>query len=514
MNPERWERLKTIFEAVLEQDPPRRAAFLEDACGTDSALRNEVEALLAACQDGDSFLERPAHEAVAELFESEAGETLVGKRLGPYSISGRLGQGAMGVVYLARDTRLDRTVAIKALPPLYTRDSQYRERLRREARAAARLSHPGIATVYALEEFDDDLYIVSEYVPGRTLLAELDRGPLSLPLLLDVAVQIAHALAAAHERGIVHRDLKPENVIRTAEGAVKILDFGLARFQGAQACDALSAMRLSREGTFVGTPAYASPEQLLCSQLDFRSDIFSFGVLLYELACGKHPFAAPEALSTIARILEAEAPDLVQVNPAIPRELERVIRRCLRKDPAQRYTSTRQLLAELEQIRHAVLFPQGPPAAEKAANGGRRSRLTPLWWWKFHQACAGFGYYLMLYPMWVVKQWTPGYMGSLLFFPALAAVAVAANLRLHLWFTSHFYPAELSKHRCRVSGWLRFGDWLFAAMLAVAAVSIHSAHATIATLLMAVAIGSLVAFALIEPTTARAAFGSDEGSGG
>ncbi len=490
MNPERWQQVKDLFEAAMGKDAVHRAAFLEEACSSDPTLRIEVEALLKS-HDTDSFLEKPAYEAVPHLFESRSGESLIGKRLGPYEIADKIGQGGMGIIYLARDTRLDRTVAIKMLAPKYTGDPQQRERLKREARAAARLSDPGIATVYSFEEFDDDLCIVSEYIPGRTLHQIMAGGELSFSWILDVATQIARALSAAHEHGIVHRDLKPENVVQTESGAVKILDFGLARIESRES--SVSGPRLTHAGMFLGTPAYASPEQLLGHEVDRRTDIFSFGIMLYELAARQHPFATTDCMSTMARILESEAQDLRLVNPAIPREFDRIVRRCLKKRPADRYESSRDLLADLQR------FSNVPARAARPTSAA-------LGWWQFHQACAGFGYYGMLYPMWRVKEWLGGNEGSLFFFPALIAVGVAANLRLHLWFTSGFYRSELPDQRRKVARWIRGADILFVLTLAACAIRIHTLHAIIATLLMSVAVGSLMAFWLIEPTTAKAAF--------
>lgn len=496
MNPERWQQLKKLYEEALEKDASERAAFLDEGCRENHSLRKEVEALLNTYGDGD-FLEKPVYEAVPELFESEAGDSLIGTHLGPYDIVNRIGKGGMGIVYLARDTRLDRQVAIKMLAPKYTSDSQQRERLKREARAAAKFSHPGIATVYSLEELGESLCIVSEYVQGPTLRQIMDRGPVAFPRILDVAIQIAQALAAAHEQGIIHRDLKPENVVLTESGGIKILDFGLARVaprDGATSSDP----RLTRKGMFLGTPAYASPEQLLGSEVDESTDIFSFGLTLYELTAGRHPFLETDSITTIARILEAELQDLTRVNPAISGEFDRIVRRCLNKLPGDRYGSARDLLIELEKL------------SDKPDKETKAGSSAPLWWWQFHQAVAGFGYYSMLYPMWRVKQWIGGIEGSLLFFPVLIAVGVAANLRLHLWFTSKYYKSELPGQRRRVSRWIRWADYLFVLMLAVSAIRIHTEHAIIATLLMAVSIGALVAFLLIEPTTARAALDKKE----
>lgn len=495
MDPERYQLLKKIFDAALDKNVPDRAAFLDQACGADPSLKREVESLLVTLER-DSFLEKPAFEAVPELFESKTDDALIGKQLGPYSVIGKIGRGGMGIVYLARDTRLDRQVAIKMLAPSYTSDGQQRERLKREARAAARLSHPGIATVYSLEEFDDSVCIVSEYVHGLTLRQIMSDESLPFPQILDISIQIARALAAAHEQGIVHRDLKPENIMRTESGVIKILDFGLARVEPKSGATANS--HLTRSGMFLGTPAYASPEQLRGAEVDRGTDIFSFGILIYELASGHHPFGSTDSMSTIAHILDAEVPDLSRANPAIPGEFARIIRRCLEKKPSDRYSDSRTLLIEIERLLDARDKKSGAPST------------SAFWWWQFHQAIAGFGYYLMLYPLWwvreeLVNQQHRGIEGSLLFFPALIAVGVAANLRLHLWFTSRLFVSELQEQRRKVARWIRCGDCLFVLMLAITAIRIHATHAIIATLLMSVAVGGLVAFTLIEPTTSRAA---------
>jgi serine/threonine protein kinase len=488
VNPNRWQILKTIFENALEKDSLTRSAYLDEACAEDNSLRSEIVALLAMHKE-DEFLEKPVYEAIPELFEDDADCIQPGVVIGPYEIQCRIGSGGMGVVYLAHDTRLERQVAVKALAPANIFNSQQKERLRTEARAAAKLAHPGIAAVYSLEEYEGNLFIISEYIPGRTLREIIAEKNISFSQISDFAIQITQALAAAHERGIIHRDLKPENIMVTTSGMVKILDFGLAKIDATEAGSYKT--HLTVKGQFLGTPAYASPEQLLGNPVDRSSDIFSLGIVLFELSTGQHPFHASSSIATIAKILEGEVPNLIQWNPAIPKEFARILSRCLEKNPKDRYDNTQVLMAELNR------------AIEN--NGVAPSSSKTMWWWQFHQAFAGFGYYGMLYPLWKVKEWLGGIEGSLLFFPALIAVGISANLRLHLWFTSRFYPSELSVQRHRISAWIRRADCLFVFVLALTAVRIHSIHAVIATLLMAVAIGALVAFSLIEPMTTRAA---------
>ena len=412
----------------------------------------------------------------------------------------------MGVVYLADDTRLGRPVAIKALGSHLTADPSHRERLRREARAVAALSHPGIATVYALEEVDNSLYVVSEYVAGQTLRDEVVRGPLPLERLLTTSVEIMRALVVAHEHGVVHRDLKPENVIRTPDGAVKILDFGLARVERPNE-DPVS--RLTGLGMILGTPGYMPPEQLRGLDVDFRADIFAFGALLYELASGVHPFTRSNAASTIARVLEADPPDVVQLNPSCPVALGAIIRRCLQKNPALRFASTRELGDRLEELRRdaAEAEPRRSHTGTRDAPTGRwRTPSTQLGWWQFHQAVVGGVYCLMLIPLWLVRGWTPGALGSLVFFVGVGAVGVAATLRFHLWFVSCFNASELATQQAQAFPWIRAADWVFVLLLFVAGALVANTHPSTTALLMGVAVGNFVAFRLIEPATARAAF--------
>ena len=510
MDPDRWQRIGELFHRALEQGAEERAGFLDDACRDDPALRAEVESLLAHHESSAPPVVPTPAEDTATRGETAEHDPLAGRQLGPYRITRKLGEGGMGVVHLAEDTRLGRLVAIKALPARFTRDERRQRRLRREARAAASLAHPGIATVYALEEFDDTLCIVSEYVPGATLRQELGGGALPPAALLDTAIEIARALAAAHEGNVLHRDLKPDNVIRTADAGIKLVDFGLARFDDPQAGPLASTTQLTAPGAMLGTPGYMAPEQIRGEEVDARTDIFAFGVLLFELATGRHPFTASSPVSMVARVLEADPPDLLQAAPACPPALQGIIHRCLQKQPARRYAATRALVDDLERARGGLTTSPARPAAEGAAHAvddpARRERFSPVWWWQFHQRAAGLVYYAMLYPLWRVREWAPAPWGSGVFFLALAAVLVAANLRFHLSFTERFTPVQLDLQQSQVAPWIRAADWVFVVLLLAATALLAEARPAWASVTAGVGVVSALTFLVIEPATTRAAF--------
>jgi hypothetical protein len=514
---ERWNLIKELFGKALELEADHRASFLDEACHGDASLRSEIEALIASHEKAGDFLEKPLYESAPELLDIQPpAESLAGKQLGPYAIIKELGQGGMGVVYLAEDTRLKRLVSMKVLAPEFIGNEQHRERLRREARAAAALSHPGVATIYSLDEFEGTLYIVGEYVEGESLKSEISRSPLPRPLFFTVALELAEALAAAHDKNLVHRDLKPENIMRKRDGRIKILDFGLARFQSEVGMQMES--RLTRSGSFVGTPAYASPEQLRGLDAGASSDIFSLGIILYELAAGIHPFGGRDTISTIARILESDPVQVSFVNPLSPPGLDRIIRKCLSKDPSLRYPAARFLAEDLDRLRQDFnQTPQQQVAANKAGPRTRDAadRSSALWWWQFHQVFVGFAYYLLLYPLWRARDWFPAllgsgfFFGSLVFFASLVAVGIAANLRFHLWFTSRYFPSQINAQRRRLAAWIRSADMLFSLLLVIAAIATQSVHAFWAALLLGAAVASLIADITIEPASANAAFGSN-----
>ena len=485
-----WTHIGDLFHRALELPAEDREAFV--ARGTaDDHVRREVLSLLRAHGRALDFIETSAVRIDG---------TEVPERIGNYVIHGLLGEGGMGVVYLAEDSKLGRTVALKAVAPQFVGDPARRERLRREARAAASLHHPGIATVFALEEIGDHLYIAGEYVPGETLRDELARGPLAPARAVDTTLAVARALTVAHERGVIHRDLKPENLMRTPAGDVKILDFGLARIHDPSS----SGAALSGDGSILGTPAYMSPEQIRGTAVDARADLFALGVVLYELVTGVNPFAGGDPASTIARILEAEPERLRDRAPAnapavVIGQLERVVQTCLRKRAEDRFSSARELVAALEDV-------QAPrrPVPEPAATSGRA-----IWWWKFHQAAATVGYALLLVPLWRLRDFSEP-LGTPLFVGGLLGATAAGAVRLHSWFASDLDRARWRREQRQSAPWRLAGDVLMTGVLAFEGVIALLARETWGMLLVAASAAVLVAWAVVEPATTRAAFDEDQ----
>jgi serine/threonine protein kinase len=346
-------------------------------------------------------------------------------------------------------------------------------------------------------------------VRGETLRAELDRGPLAHDRLLDTSRQLGRALSAAHASGIIHRDLKPENVMRCADGTIKVLDFGLARFENPDVETATLA-RLTASGTVLGTPAYMSPEQLEARPVDGRTDIFALGVMMYEMACGMHPYQGRTPASTIARIMNAEPAPLGERMPAALPGLEQIVDRCLRKDPAARYQSAVALVADLDRVASDSDDPVLPTRSHRGLRarptGPERSRRTrPLAWWRIHQTSVMTLYSLMGIVMWTVKSWAPGAPGLLLFVAYVASAALNGTLRAHLLFTSRHNESEMRAELARTAALRFWSDWGIVGALAVAAMTAAGGHPAVAALLVAIAVGSAAAFTIIEPATTRAA---------
>ena len=346
MTPARWAQIKGLFRLALDTPESERPRFLESACVGDADLRTEVERMLAGNEEPG--WQNPA----GKLFEVTA-ELAPGDTLGHYRIEARLGEGGMGVVYKAHDSHLHRSVALKVLPPEKVADPERKRRFVREARAASALNHPNIVTVHDIDQSDGVDFIAMEYVEGKTLDKTIGRRGLKLDLALKYAIQIADALAKAHAAGIVHRDLKPGNVMVTEDGRVKVLDFGLAKLTETTAGpeDETRTERQSTElGVIVGTASYMSPEQAEGKKVDARSDIFSFGSLLYEMLTGRRAFRGDTPALTLAAILKEEPPALSTIAKDISRELGRIVARCLRKDPNRRFQHMDDVKIALEEL--------------------------------------------------------------------------------------------------------------------------------------------------------------------
>jgi len=345
---DRWLRIKEIFQSARELKPEERSDFLDRACGDDKSLREEVEALLTADASNKDFLEAPAYELIAPLIPPEEIEFSAGQQIGPYTIKSRLGSGGMGQIYLAKDSRLNRDVALKFISPQFASDPARVRRFEQEALAASALNHPNICVIHEFGITESGRhFIVMEHIQGITLREQLSREALSIPQALDIAIQVATALASAHASHIVHRDIKPENIMLRPDGYVKVLDFGLAKLTEIlpePEAPLQASKNISTEaGTLMGTVKYMSPEQLRHESLGTTSDIFSLGCVLYEMFSGQRPFLRASVHETLASILRDEPPNLATLRPEVPERLGRIVTRCLAKEPSDRYQSTRDL---------------------------------------------------------------------------------------------------------------------------------------------------------------------------
>jgi serine/threonine protein kinase/TolB-like protein/Tfp pilus assembly protein PilF len=361
MTPERWKQIDDLAQAALERGGDQRAAFLDEACAGDEALRREVESQIDYQQQASRFLEEPAFKHAADSIGDPQTETesMEGRTISHYSILRKLGAGGMGEVYLAQDTTLGRRVAIKFLSPYSIAGEQARKRLVREAKAAAALDHPHICAVHEVGEETGYSFIVMQYVEGETLASRIQRRPIEVREVLDIAVQIADALAEAHSHRIIHRDVKPQNVMLTASGQVKVLDFGLARvFREGSLIDSIEETEslLTAPGSVIGTVPYMSPEQVRGEALDGRSDIFSFAAVLYEMLSGRNPFAAESMGATMSSILTKEPAPLARYASDVPDELQRIVRKALSKDKEGRYQGIKDLLIDLRELKQELEF--------------------------------------------------------------------------------------------------------------------------------------------------------------
>jgi serine/threonine protein kinase len=357
MSPERWQRIDKLFHAALERSPENRQAFLEGACDQDSELQQEIYSLLAAADQSNGALDASplplAPVLAGDKSQSDSGASLVGQTFDHYRIECKVGEGGYGVVYKARDTRLDRLVALKLLRVRPAADPDRKRRFVQEAKAASALNHPNIITVHDIGSDGGVDFIVMEFISGKTLGQLIGRKGLPVETALKYSVQIADALAAAHAADIVHRDLKPGNVMVTASGLVKVLDFGLAKLSEPDSSGTASGRTtgpVTEAGMIVGTAAYMSPEQARGDELDARTDLFSLGIVLYELATGKMPFEGKTSATLIRAILHDTPLPPSHINAAIPPKLEEIISKALEKDREVRYQHAADLRSDLKRL--------------------------------------------------------------------------------------------------------------------------------------------------------------------
>src|SRR5438876_11711627 len=359
MTPTRLQTIEEIFRAALDQEPDQIGAFLDTACKGDEVLRRRVEALLASRERAASFIETSAIGLAGEIIENGQADLLVGQTFGHYKISERIGSGGMGEVYLATDITAGRKAALKLLPMRFTGDIERLKRFQQEAHAVVGLNHPNILTVYEIGEDHSTHYIASELIEGETLRQRLMRGPMQLSEAVDIAIQVASALAAAHEAGIVHRDIKPENIMLRPDEYVKVLDFGIAKLAEQEVPlaiptdEALSLVE-TELGSILGTVRYMSPEQARGAPVNKGTDIWSLGAVLYEMVTGHEPFSGDTPREVMTSILETEPPPLTSYITQIPAQIQQIISKTLRKDREERYHSAHELLEALKDLRHKL----------------------------------------------------------------------------------------------------------------------------------------------------------------
>jgi len=382
MTPERWREIETVLQGALDRPPPERASFLDDACAGDEELKAEANSLITAYDEAGDFIEQPAIARDARVLVGGENDGNIGREIGPYRIIERLGAGGMGEVYLAQDARLNRLVALKILPAYFASDDARLRRFQSEARAASALNHPNILTIHEVGENGGIYFIATEFIDGQTIRELIRSQELSLKGILDIAEQIASALSAAHAAGIVHRDIKPENIMRRTDGLLKILDFGIAKLMEPETPDYLNettGLRTHTEaGRVMGTVNYMSPEQARALPVDERTDIWSLGVVLYEMLAQRLPFSGSTRMDTMVAILEREPAPLLQVTHerySLPPLLQQIVNKCLSKEMTDRYRTVSELLVHLKSVGDQLNSRSSQTSLE-IKNGGRDARAS------------------------------------------------------------------------------------------------------------------------------------------
>lgn len=360
MTPERWQKVDELYEAALDQESSQRAPFLRKACAGDTALLREVESLIASHEQAGNFIVEPALRVTAKELAKDQASSLIGGMFSHYRIEKLLGVGGMGEVYLAEDSILGRKIALKLLPTYFTRDSGRLRRFEQEARSASALNHPNILTIYEIGKEDGHHYTATEFVDGETLREHVTNSTMTINEVLDVAIQIASALQAAHQAEIVHRDIKPENIMLRRDRVVKVLDFGLAKLTAQQVAAVdeqgpATSMVQTNPGVVMGTVRYMSPEQARGLEVDARTDIWSLGVVLYEMVTGHAPFAGETPSHVVVSILESQPPAFV-ADLDLPPALERIVTKALRKNMAERYQTASDLALDLKSLKQDLDF--------------------------------------------------------------------------------------------------------------------------------------------------------------
>ncbi len=359
MTPERWQQIDRLFHSVLACPSSDRTEFLRQACAGDELLRLEVESLIESHEQSDSFIDKPADDIAAELLSGAQTRLSPGQQIGHYTITSLLGAGGMGEVYLAQDLKLGRQIALKLLPAQFTADHPRVRRFEQEARAASALNHPNIVTIHEIGQSNSTHFVATEFIDGETLREHMANTRMTMREVLDVAAQVASALQAAHEAGIVHRDVKPENIMLRRDGFVKVLDFGLAKLAPHQVAAVATeapakSMVKTNPGVVMGTIGYMSPEQARGLPVDARTDVWSLGVVLYEMVAGLQPFEGPTPTDVIISIAEREPVPLARYAPKAPIQFERIVKKALAKDREGRYQTAKDLLIDLKSARREL----------------------------------------------------------------------------------------------------------------------------------------------------------------
>jgi predicted ATPase/serine/threonine protein kinase len=387
MDAERWKQVDELLHSALAVPSDRRDEFLRQACAGDAELEQEVRSLLTSHRNLGGFLERPAirvaAQAIAQTEAREASDSVLGRTISHYRVLGKLGSGGMGVVYEAEDLRLGRRVALKFLPESLAHDERTLQRFECEARVASSLNHPNICTIYEVEEYDHQPVIVMELLEGKSLKERIREGPILIDELLDFAIQVSDALKAAHAKGIIHRDIKPENIFVIGGTRVKILDFGLAKTPPAPVAeDQPTHESLTLDGAIVGTTSYMSPEQVRGEEIDSRSDLFSLGVVLYEMATGHRPFVGRNSALVMNAILNAQPFAASKVNPSVPAALDRIIAMALEKDRVQRFQQAADLCSDLRRLKGKTQ--ESPTAVITAASAAMNAHPSDYGFDRYH----------------------------------------------------------------------------------------------------------------------------------